>query len=228
MSPTQEQIDAAIAQLEASGSRPDPQQPRLTLDDILDIASQIARDPSAGADRFRAMKMVADSQVATASLPRLGSDQDIVDRLARLMKGSGIRLTQLAYVRAFPSSRYAGMSGGPSTYVSARPELVERAKKITSLKVLNRNFPEYKVNGVPKGFPTGRSVEAKVKWCQEQALKILVEREQRDRQAGHDSMKGTDASIRDSLGGETYEQAFETITTEDKDVPGDPQEVQEP
>jgi hypothetical protein len=49
------------------------------------------------------------------------------------------------------------------------------AAKITSLKLLNRHFPEAKVHGVPKGFPSGRSLAVKAEWCRGQAVRLLVE-----------------------------------------------------
>jgi hypothetical protein len=224
VSPSQDEIDKALSELARKPSA--PKLKRMTLDDIVAHVTEIAQDADAGADRFRALKMLSETEGSSIALPKVFNDQEMVDRLARLMKGAGIHCTQLAYARAFPSAkRSTALGGSRYPYANARPELIKEANKATSLKILIRNFPSLKTGrGIPKGYPSGHSVEAKMKWCQGQALKMLIEREQEDRQASHESMKGSDASIRESLGEVTYEKEFETISIEDKDVPGDPQD----
>lgn len=168
----------------------------MTLDEILAEVTAIAKDPDAGADRFRALKMLASSETAAVAIPDPAKEVDITVRLARLMLGAGVRLTQIAYVKAFPWRTRAIQAGPVVKYEDAAPELVEESKRFTSLKMLNKYFPEGKVLGTPKGYPVGRSIAMKIEWCQHQALKMLVERQERDRQKLEQELKAGDSGMR--------------------------------
>lgn len=161
---------------------------RITLDEILDELSKLARDEDAGADRFRALKMLAQTEVAKVGLGELLDDAAIVDRLVRLMKGLGSSMVQICYAQAFPRAMNAEISGGRYTYSEADHDLVDLSKKCTSLAMLYKDYPETQVVGSPKGFPVSGSVAMKKTWCQDQALKVLLERRRRDRQNAHDAM----------------------------------------
>ena len=165
---------------------------RLTVDEIMDALSEMGRDPDAGADRFRALKMLASQEAATTTLPPPMKDGEVVERLARVMKGAGLGMTQSAYHVAFPNSKSAVHAGKLMTYSDATPEMRMVASTITSLKVLYKKFPESKIHGIPKGFPSGRSLAVKADWCREQALKLLVEREIDARGTSHFAMTAAD------------------------------------
>lgn len=173
---------------------------RLSVDEILDLLSSMARDADAGADRFRALKMLASQEGATVTLPPPMLEGEVVDRIARVMKGAGATLTQLAYRRAFPDAPRAKLSGKRPTYHEITDDMRERARAITSLKLLNQEFPEAKmVRGIPKGYPSGRSLVVKAEWCQEQALKLFAEREGEARKIAHEQMlqkAENDATVR--------------------------------
>lgn len=181
--------------------QPKPKKARPTMDELLDIASDIAQDPESGPDRFRAIRMLTQIQVANVMLTEPMGDGDIVDRLSRLMKGAGQGLTQIAYNRAFPSAKLTHAHNIATAYADATPEQVAQSKRTTSLKLLYKHFPEVKRQGIPKGFPSGRSIAAKTEFCQNQALKLLVERETKARQGAHQAMTANDQLIRGATDG---------------------------
>lgn len=167
---------------------------RLSIDEIMEAVTEIAQDAEAGADRFRALKMLASTESATVVLPEPMLESEMRLRLSRLMIGCGPRMTQLAYSDAWPNHK-GGVPGQKSMpYADAAPELRNFAKRITSLPLLYKHFPESKRAGVPKGYPSGRSNAVKMAWCQDEALKLLVERETARRNAANEAMnEGTDA-----------------------------------
>ena len=124
-------------------------------------------------------------------------------------------LTQVAYKRAFPSARDATFAGGHTTYNQATPEMVRRANRVTSLVLLNKHYPEGKVNNIPKGYPSGRSIAVKKEWCQKQALKMEVERQIKARQEAHGELASTDTVLREAA----------DVANEDMDVLPDPENL---
>jgi hypothetical protein len=177
--------------------------PRMSMDQLLDMANQIAQDPESGPDRFRAIKMLTQVQTATVMLNEPMNDGEVVERLARVLKGAGPAMSQIAYGKAFPNHKHAIASNITVAYADATPEQVKDSKRTTSLKLLYTHFPEAKRHGVPKGFPSGRSLVVKSEWCQNQALKLIIERETRERQGAHEAMKAADTQIRGAMDGST-------------------------
>jgi len=173
-----------------------PQKRRMSLDEILDHVTEVARDPEAGADRFRALKMLATTESASVVMPEPQADGEVVERLARVMKGAGARLTQAAYGYAFPNANRTTVFKPKPEAEDATPEMRFRAKRITSLKMLNKAYPEAKIRGVPRGFPSGRSIAIKAAWCQDQALKLEVERAARERADAQQALADGDAVVR--------------------------------
>lgn len=165
---------------------------RMTIDEILALAAEIANDPEAGAQRFQALKMLAGMETATVTLPDPMSPDEVDQRLARLMKGAGPNATQRAYVIAFPD--LAKKAFGVHL-TEATPDMIRRAQGITSLKLLNKHFPEFKMQGMPRGFPVGKSLVAKATWCRDQAIKYMIERAAAERSSAHTAMTaaGTEA-----------------------------------
>lgn len=74
---------------------------RLSLDEIQQLLTDIARNGE-GADKFRALKMIATMNSAQAALPDPVSDADIVGRLVRLLKAAGYARATKAMSDAFP------------------------------------------------------------------------------------------------------------------------------
>ena len=198
-------VDAVVERVSEAIPQPVAVKRRLTIDEILDEVSALAQDPQAGADRFRALKMLATTESAAVVLPEPRADGEVVDRLARVMKGAGIALTQIAYKRAFPSTRYAADAGPKLRYADATPEMRERAQAITSLKMLNRRYAEGKVRGTPKGYPARSSNAAKIEWCRTQALRMEVERVKHARSEAHAEIRDADNELRATTEGQDVE-----------------------
>lgn len=144
---------------------------RLTLDEIVQLVDGIARDPGAGADRFRAIRWLAQQSAATAALPAPANEQEIVERLARLQRCAGAERTRIAYRLAFPA---LGDVDAPVEAAAMRRhlpgELVERAKACSTVRRLYRAIPALKRPGRPPGYPIRGDALARRRWCQEQAL----------------------------------------------------------
>lgn len=168
---------------------------RLTLAEIVDGITDIAQTGE-GADRFRALKLLSSMEQATVVIPPPLEDWEVVDRVVRILRGAGPQLTQAAYARAFPNTAKAKFHKPTKNRLEATPEQKHEASKVTSLKILNRKFPECKMSGMPKGYPQRGSIAAKVRWCQEAALGILVERDREKEEAAHNAMKAAEIAGR--------------------------------
>ena len=166
----------------------------LTLDEIIELISDVARNGE-GPDRFRALKHLTSLNSATAALPDPMPDVDLIDRLARLMKAVGTELTQKAYNRAFPNRGRSLAQAVPK--FRQQDLLVDRNTLPKSLKQLYKKFPEIKRHGFPPGFPAGRGLAMQQEWCQDRAMKILVDRERVRLEAAAAEQAAADAMIRE-------------------------------
>lgn len=87
------------------GKRVTRKAPRMTVDEALDTLSEIARDPKAGADRFRALKIVSGAQTATVVLPEPMTEAEKIECGTRFIKGLGPTLTHICFQKAFPDAQ---------------------------------------------------------------------------------------------------------------------------
>ena len=153
---------------------------RLSVDEILDMASAIARDEEAtGADRMRAMKMVSSINTSAVILPEPLKDPEVIERLARLDKAAGLHLAKLAFRKAFPHAKQGEDLAPVLTLEQLPPEVLAEASKIISVKTLYRAFPEVKRSGTIPGFPRRGSLAAQQNFCQRVAAQLILDREQR-------------------------------------------------
>lgn len=174
---------------------------RLTDEEVLEGISEIANDPEAGAQRLRALQILRSQNAATVFLPTIRADGEVIDRLARVMKGAGAELTQVAYQKAFPNAKQTSDYSKKTTYATATEDMKQQAAPYITLKKLRKGFPELTGIGVPKGYPLGRSVAVKADWCRNQALMMLVERHEKTRQESHEAMTAADTEIRGTTDG---------------------------
>lgn len=148
----------------------------LTLVEVEEILSDIARNGD-GADRIRALKMVMAQEAGNATLPEPFSDAEVIDRLARLIRAAGPTASQLAYRRAFPAAKRPIHHAAPKvTEADVAP--IDKSTLPKTLRALYRMFPEIKRAGTPKGYPVKAGMAVKAQWCQDEALKIIMDREQ--------------------------------------------------
>jgi hypothetical protein len=145
-----------------------------TLDEVISIVSEIARDES-DRDRFKALKMLTSLNQSVAAIPPPLNDDEVVERLMRLMKGSGPKLCRKAYRKAYP------LTDRTPTFDKEELEdlgvfIKSKIKGLKTLKQYNRMFPEVAKGGVPPGYPSGAGPEAQMEWVQRAATKIFVER----------------------------------------------------
>lgn len=153
--------------------------PRITMDQLNSWLEEMAENPEAGPDRFRAIKMLkADGAVAAAPSDEMTSEE-MVHLLSRLMLPAGEALCQVAFRRAFPNrGRPHHIEDTPELGVDElSPELKEQARNITSLKKLRKEFPGMNQTGWPKGYPMRRGIEVQLEWIRLKAERMFADRE---------------------------------------------------
>lgn len=154
--------------------------PRMTVDELVGIAEDIARNGE-GAERFRAIKMLKEDNTTQSAIAEPLTLDEMMERVARIMKGVGILNTQLCYKMAFPSTRY-GIEQSKTDFLDDElpRELKEKASKIYSLKGFYRVFPQAKQPGIPRGFPVHGGMGAQREWLRREALRLYKEQWEHD------------------------------------------------
>lgn len=168
-----------------------PTRKALSLDEVLDIVSDIARNGE-GPERFRALKLIMSQEAGSATLPEPFSDAEIIDRLARLIRAAGPTASQLAYRKAFPSAKRMINQEKPRLTESDLPP-IDKATLPSTLRALYREFPEAKRPGVPKGYPVKAGMAVKAAWVRNEALKMRMDQERAklDLVQMHESAEGS-------------------------------------
>lgn len=155
---------------------PRPKKGALTFDEARELISEIARTGE-GPDQFRALKMVMGLEGSGIGLPDPLTDNEALDRLSRIIRAVGPTGAQIAYRRAFPSTQRSIDAKAPKlTQADMAP--IDRTKLPKNLRELYRQFPEIKKPGIPVGFPLRSGLEAQKKWCNDAAIRMLMDREQ--------------------------------------------------
>lgn len=154
----------------------------MSMDELMNLLDEMARDESAGADRFRAIKLLASQERSEITLPKPLSEEEWVERVARIMRGSGREITKRAWRVAFPNGKIPIHVPRRIKPADLTPEETAIVDKCYGLKQLYRHFPHIKRSGVPNGFPF-RGREAQKEWCQGEAVKMLLERRQQQENA---------------------------------------------
>lgn len=151
-----------------------------TLDEIIGVVSDIARDTESR-DRLRALKLLTSLNSSVAAIPPPLNDDEVVERITKLMKAAGPRLCRRAYRKAYPLKERV-----PAYDHEERDDIGEavrkKVQKLRTLRQYNKMFPEVKkpTGGVPPGYPIGSGPEAQMEWVQSAATKILIERRRRE------------------------------------------------
>jgi hypothetical protein len=161
------------------------------MDEIIAAVSDIARDTESK-DRLRAMKLLMSFNTSTAAIPPPLSDDEVVERLSRLMKGAGARLCRKAYRKTYPLSERTP-TFDKQELEELGPFIKQKIKNLKTLKQYNRMFPETAKGGVPPGYPSGAGPEAQMEWVQRAATKIFVERRRKEVAAEAAAVKSEEA-----------------------------------
>jgi hypothetical protein len=164
-----------------------------TLDEIIGVVSDIARDTESR-DRLRALKLLTSLNSSVAAIPPPLNDEEVIDRLVRLMKGSGPKLCRKAYRKAYPLTDRTPMFD-KEELEDLGPFIRQKVKSLKNLKQYNRMFPEVakETGGVPSGYPIGAGPEAQMEWVQRAATKIFIERRRREIAAEAAAIKSEEA-----------------------------------
>ena len=165
-----------------------------TLDEIIAVVSDIARDPESR-DRLRALKLLTSLNSSVAAIPAPLTDDEVIERLMRLMKGAGAKLCRKAYRKAYPLTDRTPMFDQEELQ-DLGPFIKQKIKDLKTLKQYNRMFPEVAKGGLPPGYPQGAGPEAQMEWVQRAATKIFVERRRKEVAAEQAAVKSEEAISR--------------------------------
>lgn len=162
---------------------------KMTMDDIQKELETMAKDPEAGADKFRALKMLASMTTSASVIPEPYEEQEVLARLVRVMRPAGSGLCQIAYQKAFAKQGGSITATLPPKAKDHDLSDEELGRVPRTLRQFYRRFPELKGPGYPKGYPAGRGVELKLAWLREQTIKILTDRKNEERRRLHEELK---------------------------------------
>lgn len=149
---------------------------RMTFDEAAELIEETARDGD-GAQKLRALQMVMASKASSVTLPPPLSTDEVVERLARVMKAAGAANCQFAYRIAFAAAKREIFDAMPPVHESDVPAFKTQSLPM-SLKQLYKQFPEVKRSGYPATYPRSHGLEAQADWCRKKALQILRTREE--------------------------------------------------
>ena len=179
----------------------EPRRKSMSFDEIIVEMEDIAKNGE-GADKFRALKTLMAQESGSATLPEPLTDDEIIERLSRMMKAAGPSASQISYRRAYPAAKRPINFAAPKITEADVPA-IDPLSLPRSLKELYRQFPEVKKPGIPTGYPVRGGMAVQKEWVQKQARRMLLDREQKR----HD-MIATEAAIPEAA------DAQENITTE--------------
>lgn len=152
-----------------------PKKRTLSIDEIHAILTEIATDDEAGADRFRALKLLRAEKEQDTILPAPMTEKEVIQRLERLNRAVGNTIARAALARTVRRSG-AGAIEKDTKRMTADDLDIDVAGLPMTLKALYRKYPEMKRAGVPKGFPMKSSLLKQQDWIKKAALKIELER----------------------------------------------------
>jgi len=176
-----------------------PRKRRLTIDELLDQIHEVAQDPDAGPDRFRAGKLLLSMQTSTTMLPEPLDENDVLDRVSRILEGVGQHLSRIAFRRAFP--RLTGVKSDIEAPVEIfstddgilTPQQREICRKASvSTKKIRAAFPELATHGRLTGTPYKQGPIAQKSYRYQVAVKAMLDRVNRTMSK---PLKGTDADV---------------------------------
>lgn len=175
---------------------------RLTPEELLDEIHDLARNGDDANKRW-ALKMLS-SQESSLSLPEPLTRADVIERLMRIMRATGMAISQMAWNKAF-----AGTHKRPTDEAVIAdhqdlvpPEVANKIKRITRVRNLYDFAPDIRKPGVPVGFPRNGK-EAQARFLQGVAMRIAINRVK----AGQDPLTGKSLEATDG----TVSQPAETV-----------------
>lgn len=118
---------------------------RLTADEITGLIHELARDGD-GADRRWALRQLSVGD-ASITLPAPKTDEEVLDRLARLNRGVGCEMAKKGFMRAFPASTPPGWSLGKKAGHSVVPTTLKE------LYLMCPDAPKDPFLNAPPGYP---------------------------------------------------------------------------
>lgn len=151
---------------------------RRTFDEVMSEIDYYAFEGGEGADKFRALKMLAQQQSATVLLSPPLMEAEVIERLVRVNKPYGSEIMRRVFAKAFAHTKTTIERIDKNITVEDYPEFRARANRIVSLTMLYKEFPQIKRSGQPPGYPR-KNLPRQVEWCQTKALECMLERERK-------------------------------------------------
>ena len=158
----------------------------MSMAEIIAAVTDIAQDPE-DRDRFKALKMLASANQATVVLPEPMTDQEITDRIGRLLRPAGKELSQIGFRKGFPGSK-RNISDvvkiQAEDLTEAQQASVQTVRGLASLNKLFKKLGHHHMvrHGYPPGYPRDAGPLVKQEWCRRQATRFILDLE-RDKMA---------------------------------------------
>lgn len=141
-----------------------PTKKRLSVEEIVDEIHELARNGEGAAQRWALQQLSAGN--ASLTIPPPMTDEEVIDRMARLNRGCGFELAKRGFARAFPA-------GTPVGWTVARAKGVDYLP--TTLKEMYEMFPDAPMEpltGAPPGYPEKSMKLVKKRWVAEYAAAL--------------------------------------------------------
>lgn len=129
-----------------------------------------------GADQRWALKILRAERETEAVLPDPLTQDEVADRLARILRAIGTRAANSGYARFFNNRRVSPQTAANA--LKAEDFKIDVESLPRTLKAMNRRYPELKPakGGFPSGFPVGKGPLAQQEWVRKMSMKIEVDR----------------------------------------------------
>ena len=148
----------------------------ISIDEVDAIIDDIAKNGD-GAQQMRALQLVRAREQSSLALPDPFTDNEVIDRLSRLIRATGPTAAMLAYRRAFPRAQRPLNHSSPKI---TEQDIggIDKAALPKTLRALYRMFPEVKRPGIHKGYPVHGGMAVQSAWVVKQATRMILDREQ--------------------------------------------------
>lgn len=148
---------------------------RLSAEEIETLIHDMAKFGD-GPDQRWALSKLREEAEAQAVVVAPLTDNDVVQRLARLMRGAGVANSRAAYVIAHGNYKPQGPLRDRFKESVDVPPGIDLKKLPATLKAFYRRYPQFKGGGgFPQGYPVGEGPVKQMKWLQQRSLEVEKE-----------------------------------------------------
>jgi hypothetical protein len=145
----------------------------LSMEDIRAGLSELAQNGE-GAQRTQAYRILMSMSGGDTALPDPLSTAEAIQRMRRLMRGFGLKMSRIAFIQEFP--RVDGLRKLKYEDLSVEEMDVDPDSLPHNLATFRKRYPETVAKGTPKGYPKNGGMEEIKAWCRREAIKIEHDR----------------------------------------------------